>query len=103
MSSRSEIDAEPKSLLTSIIGPDEIHLYRSRDHHANFIECVKSRELTITPVEVAHRSISIGHLGDIAMQLERKLKWDPDNEQFVNDPEANNMLRRLYRAPWYLP
>jgi len=100
---RREINAEPASILTSIIGPDEHHLYRSNDHHANFIDCVRSRELTITPVEVAHRSISIGHLGDIAMQLERKLKWNPDTERFIDDPEADRMLRRPYRSPWYLP
>ena len=101
--SRREITAEPASLLTTVIGPDDIHLYRSGDHYGNFIDCVRSRKLTITPVEIAHRSITIGHLGDIAMQLGRKLKWDPEKEQFVNDPEADRMLSRSYRSPWYLP
>ena len=100
---RREINAEPASLLTSVIGPDEIHLYRSNDHHGNFIDCVRSRELTITPVEIAHRSITIGHLGDIAMQLERKVQWDPDKERFIDDPEADRMLKRSYRSPWHLP
>ncbi|MCE5250838.1 Gfo/Idh/MocA family oxidoreductase [bacterium] len=100
--SRSEFDAEPKSLLTTVIGKDEIHLYKSENHYANFIDCVRSRELTITPIEVAHRSITIGHLGNISMQLGRKVKWNPDTERFVNDPEADRMLSRAMRSPWTL-
>ncbi|MCD6307750.1 MAG: Gfo/Idh/MocA family oxidoreductase [Candidatus Latescibacteria bacterium] len=100
---RQGIDAEPKSLLTSVTAPDGIHLYRSNDHYANFIDCVRSRKETIAPAEVAHRSISVGHLGDIAMQLRRTLKWDPAGERFVNDPEADRYLFRSFRSPWRLP
>ena len=89
-------------MLSSIIGPDEIHLYRSTDHYANFIDSVRSRKLTITPVAIAQRSISIGHLGDIAMQLRRKLRWDTEKERFIDDPEADRMLLRSYRSPWSL-
>ena len=100
--SRKELDAKPRSLLTSIIGRDDIHLYKSNDHWENFIDCVRSRELTATPIEVIHRSVSIAHIGNIAMQLERKLKWDPDRERFINDPEADRMLSRSMRSPWHL-
>ncbi len=99
---RSGIDAEPKSLLTSIIGPNEVQLYKSNDHHQNFLDCVRSRALTITPVEVAHHSIMIGHLGVIAMKLGRKVKWDGARERFVNDAEADRMLSRPMRSPWHL-
>jgi len=99
---RQEIDAEPRSLLTSIIGPDEIHLYKSNSHGGNFIDCVRSRKPTIAPIEILHRSVSIAHLGNIAMQLERKLRWDPERERFINDPEANRMLSRSMRSPWRL-
>ncbi|MFC1608143.1 Gfo/Idh/MocA family protein [Candidatus Latescibacterota bacterium] len=99
---RREANSEPASLLTSVIGKDDIQLYRSNDHYANFIDCVRSRKLTITPVEVAHRSVTIGHLGDIAMTLGRKLAWNPDKERFVNDSEADRMLFRSYRSPWSL-
>ena len=99
---RGEIDAEPKSLLTSIIGRDEIHLYRSDNHGGNFIDCVRSREETIAPIEILHRSVSIAHLGNIAMQLERNVKWDPERERFVNDAEADRMLSRSMRNPWHL-
>jgi len=100
--SRAGLDVHPKSLLTSAIGPNEIHLYKSNDHVGNFIDCLKSRSLTIVPPEVAQRSMSIGELGIIAMKMERKLKWNPEKERFINDPEANRFLWRPMRSPWHL-
>lgn len=101
---RGTHDADPKSILTSEIGPNEIHLYESNNHYRNFIDCVISRKETAAPVEVAHRSITICHLGNIAMRLGREsLKWDPEKEQILGDPEAAKMLSREYRAPWKLP
>jgi predicted dehydrogenase len=101
---RGKLEAEPKSLLDSKIGSDGIHLYTSNDHFRNFIECVISREPTAAPVEVAHRSITICHLGNIAMRLNRDtLRWDPRTEQIIDDHEATQMLSRPYRAPWALP
>jgi len=99
---REGIDASNRALLTSVIGPGEIHLYRSEDHHRNFLDCVRSREATITPAQVAHRSIMIGHLGTIAMKLGRKVKWNPAAEKFVSDPEADRLISRPMRAPWHL-
>ncbi|MHC4755962.1 MAG: Gfo/Idh/MocA family protein [Planctomycetota bacterium] len=86
---RGKIDAEPKSLLDSVIGPNEIHLYESNDHRQNFLDCVKARSKTVAPVDVAHHSIMVGHLGVAAIKLGRKLKWDPKNERFINDDAAN--------------
>lgn len=101
---RGKLDAEPKSLLDSKIGPEGIHLYKSDDHFRNFIDCVISREPTAAPVEVAHRSITICHLGNIAMRLGRdELRRDPRTEQIIGDHEATQMLSRPYRAPWVLP
>lgn len=99
---RGGIDAGPKSLLTSTIAPDEIHLYESKHHKANFIECIKTRAETVAPVEVGHRSCSACILGGIAMELGRKLKWNPDKELFVGDEEANRMISRPMRGPWRL-
>lgn len=99
---RGNWEASNPKLLESEIGPDEIHLYKSEDHFRNFIDCVISREQPVAPVETAHRSITIGHLGNIAMLLDRDLKWDPDNEQIVGDEEANAMLSRPMRDPWNL-
>ncbi len=97
---RGRIDAEPKSLLKTEFGPNDIRLYKSDDHKQNFIDCVKSRKKTVAPVDVAHRSISIGHLGVIAISLERKVYWDPEKERFLNDPGADHMLSRPMRGPW---
>jgi myo-inositol 2-dehydrogenase/D-chiro-inositol 1-dehydrogenase len=99
---RGLIDAQPKSLLSSAIGASEIQLYKSNNHKANWLECIKSRAETIAPVEVAHRSCTVCLLGDIAMRLGRKLKWDPDKEQFIGDEQANRMLGRPMRSPWRL-
>ncbi len=99
---RGGLDAHPKSVLSSVIKPDEIHLYKSVDHIQNFLDCMRTRQQTITPVKIAHHSIMIGHLGDIAMKLGRRLQWDQNNEQFINDPEADRYLSRPMRGPWYL-
>jgi predicted dehydrogenase len=99
---RGFIDAEPKSLLTATIGPDEIRLPRSNNHRRNFIESVKSRQQPICPVDIGVRSDTICHLDDIAIRLGRKLRWDPEKEQFVNYEQANRMLSRPMRSPWHL-
>ncbi|MCP4644584.1 MAG: Gfo/Idh/MocA family oxidoreductase [bacterium] len=95
-------DADPKSLLEERIGPNETQLYRSNNHHGNFLECRKTRAKTITPIEAAHRAITIAHLGNIVMKLGRKAQWDPVRERFVNDPEADRKLTRARRGTWHL-
>ncbi|MDB5353345.1 MAG: Myo-inositol 2-dehydrogenase [Planctomycetota bacterium] len=101
---RGRIETNPATLKDSKIGPDEVHLYKSDDHFRNFIDCVISRGPTAAPVEVAHRSITICHLGNIAMRLGReKLRWDPRTERIIGDDEASAMLSRPYRDPWKLP
>jgi len=99
---RGKLEAEPKSVLDEVIGPDEIHLYHSRDHHGNFLDCVKTRKQTVAPIEVGHRSISVGLLGEIAMLTEQKLKWDPEKEVFLNSDAANRLLSRSMRSPWHI-
>jgi len=78
-------------------------LYRSPGHHRNFLDCVKSRQPTITPVTTAHHSAIPGHLALIALMENRPLKWDPAAEQLLNDPAAAKLLGREYRTPWKLP
>lgn len=92
----------PASLKTTVIGPEEMHLYKSNDHHRNFIDCIRSRGRTAAPAEVGHRSTSVCHLGNIAMRLGRKLHWDPAAERFTDSEEANQMLTRPMRSPWRL-
>ncbi len=96
------LEAGPESLLKESIGPDEIHLGRSPEHHRNFLDSVKTRRQPIAPAEVGHRTASICHLVNIAMLTGSKLKWDPDREQIVNNVDANRMLARPMRSPWHL-
>ncbi len=99
---RGAIQANPASLLDEVIGADETKLYVSNNHKGNFYECIKSRAATVAPVEVAHRSCTVCLLGDIAMRLGRKLKWDPDTERFVGDEQANRIVSKPMRSPWCL-
>lgn len=91
--------SDPK-ILTSVIGPDEIHLYESNSQQGNWLDCIKSRKEPISPVEIGHRACTVCLITHIAMKLGRKLNWDPDKEKFVNDNEANSMLSRPQRAPY---
>jgi len=99
---RREIRAEPANLLTTAVGPDEIHLYESKDHKRDFLDCLKSRTQPVADVEIGHRTATVCHLGNIAMELGRKLQWDPEKERFVDDPAADSMLDRSIRSPWYI-
>jgi predicted dehydrogenase len=80
----------------------KVKLYESRDHFGNFLDCVKSRKPTVTPVEVAHHSAIPGHLGLIAMRTGRTIKWDAKKEVIVGDKDASKLLTREYRGPWKL-
>lgn len=98
----SALSASDPKIITSVIGPDEIHLTESQDHHGNWLEAVRTRRQPIAPVEVAHRSCSACLLHHIAMKTGRKLHWDPRKERFKNDDEANAMLSRPQRWPYGL-
>jgi predicted dehydrogenase len=86
------------------LGDDVIktRLYETPGHHRNFLDCVKSRKPTVTPVETAHRSAVPGHLALIAFLVNRPVKWDPVREEILGDAEAAKLLGREYRAPWKL-
>ena len=97
---RFGFDANPKGVLKDRIRPEELHLYHSPNHIANFVDCVISRKPTITPAEVAHRSASVGHLCVIAMTVGRKIRWNPQTEEILDDPAATALLGRAKREPW---
>ena len=94
--------SDPKFLEVKFTDND-IRLYRSRNHHQNFIECVRSRKETVAPAEIGHRSISVALLGEIAIDVDKKLEWDPKAERFTNSDKANDLLLRPYRSPWKMP
>jgi len=97
---RGGIRAEPASLLKTAIRPADKHLYVSRSHQGNFLDCIRSRRDPVAPVEAGHRATVITLVGDIATRLGKKLTWDWKAERFVNNDAANRMLSRPMRAPW---
>lgn len=99
---RGELEASNKSIFGIEFKEEEIRLYSAESEHRNFIDCVKSRDETFVPVEVGHRTASALHIGNIAMQLRRKLNWDPGKEEFIEDSEANTLRSRESRDPWKL-
>jgi len=104
---RSGLETSPKKLLKEKIGPDEIHLSKPRGdhrqgHRRDFLDCVKTQAQTVSAVGVGHRSAVPAHLGNIAMMLGRKVRWDARAEKIIDDPAAACMLSRPMRAPWHL-
>jgi len=97
---RSGIQAEPKSLLDIEIKPDEPQLYVSKNHHADFIKCVRHRRDPVAPVEAGHVASYLGMLAESAGRVGRELRWDPSTEQFADDADANRLLTRPMRSPW---
>jgi predicted dehydrogenase len=97
---RGDHKISPESMKDTVIGPDETQLYVSDDHYKNFIDCILSGKETVAPAEVGHRSITLAHLGNIAMMLEQDLTWDPEKEQFKDNFAANQLLGRKMREPW---
>jgi predicted dehydrogenase len=92
-----EMDAEPKSLLA---GRQFGKGYPQQGHVRNFLDCVKNRKQPIAPPEGAHRANSTCQVANICLRMGRKLTWNPEKEQFVNDPMADRQLVRACRAPW---
>jgi predicted dehydrogenase len=99
---RGKIVGTPEELVKEPLPATAERLYVSKNHHQNFLDCIKSRKLPICDVEIGHRSATVCHLGNIAARLGRKVEWDAATEQIRNDDEAAQMLSRPYRSPWTL-
>ncbi|MCU0915365.1 MAG: Gfo/Idh/MocA family oxidoreductase [Planctomycetes bacterium] len=99
---RSGINAHPKELLETQWGPSDMRLYESGNHARNLLDCVRTRQDTICPIDVAVQADTLCQISDIAIRLEQKLRWDPAREQFVNNDAANRRLVRAMRSPWRL-
>lgn len=101
---RGVLTSEPESIVKEPLRDDEVHLYKSPGHHRNWIDCIKSREKCIAPVEAGARTVTIIHLGNWAYWSGRRLQWDPKTWRFVGDDEANQkFLDGQRRDPWKLP
>ncbi len=100
---RHSIESKPEEILKEPLTDKDVHLYVSRNHYQNWLDCIKSRKLPICDVAIGHRSASVCHLGNIAIRTGRKITWDPAKEEIMGDAEASKMLSRSYRAPWKMP
>jgi len=72
-------------------------------HVRNFVDCLKTRAKPAGDVEMGHLSIIPSHLANIAFRLGRRVRWDPEKEDILGDPEAQRLVGRAYRSPWALP
>jgi predicted dehydrogenase len=99
---RGHLRTWPDELQRTPTQPGEVHLYNSRDHRADFLDCVRSRQRPVCDVEIGCRSVTVCHLGNLAYWLKRPLRWDPAREELVGDAEASRWLDRPRRAPWRL-
>lgn len=100
---RGKFEVTPEELAKEPLPADGARLYESDDHMADWFRCMKSRKPPAADVEIAHRSATVGHLGNIARWVGRKLRWDPVKEIFPDDPEANAYLDRPRRKGFELP
>lgn len=99
--SRGVLNASDQKLLDDPLPESAEKLYESNDHMGNFLDGMRTRKQPICDAEIGHRSCSICHLANISLRLGgRKLKWDPDQEEFIGDAQANAMVKRAMRGPW---
>lgn len=97
---RGYLKTWPDNLKDQVIGPDQVHLYDSKDHYADWLDAIRKRTEPICDIEIGASSVTVCHLGNIAYKLQRPLKWDPKREVFLGDDEANRLVSRPYRSPW---
>lgn len=99
---RGQLKTTPASLKDVKLGPNDVHLYESRSHYQNWLDCIRTRGQTICPAEIGCRSVTVCHLGNIALWLNRPIRWDPAREEIIGDEYAARWLDRPKRAPYRL-
>ncbi len=96
---REFLRSTPKGLVDQELKSSDKKLYTSDNHHQDWIDAIKKRSKPVADVEIGHRTASVCNIVNIAYELQKPLKWDPKKERF-DDPTANLMVGRAYRAPW---
>jgi len=94
------IETTPANLIKRPLSNSDIHLYRSEDHHQNWLDCIRTRKQPICNAETGYRTATICALSAIAQRVGRSLKWDPTKEEIIGDEEASCYLDRPRRAPY---
>ncbi len=98
---RGPLEASSKEILHTKYEPEKSKMWpRPPGEHRDFLDCVKSRKATTYPAEHGQRLSTVMHIGNIAIELGRKLTWDPGAEAFVNDEGANRLRSRESREDW---
>ncbi|HPN35588.1 MAG TPA: Gfo/Idh/MocA family oxidoreductase [bacterium] len=98
---RDYLKTQPAHLAAVRIGVHEKHSARSSDHAANWLDCMRTRNRPVTDVEIGCRSVIVCHLGNIAVQLNHRLHWDPVAGRFAEE-DANRLIVRAMRSPWVI-
>ncbi len=98
--SRSFLDSDPENIVTATLKEGDVRLYKSENHHLDWINSIKEDKKPICDVEIGHRSSSVCHLANIGYELRRALRWDPEKEEFIGDAEANFKRSKFYRKPY---
>ena len=99
---RGQLTSDPEEIVKTPLADDEVHLPKSPGHHRDWLDCIKSREMPIAEVEKGARTVTVIHLGNLAYQHHKTLRWNPKEWQF-EDPIDNKWLDRERRDPWQLP
>ena len=108
---RGHLKSWPDEIIQEPLGRGEVHLRRPastdvgnpwRRNELDFFASVKSRQRPLCDVEIGHRTVTMCHLGNIALWLNRSIKWDPKTERIIGDEAASRWLERPMRAPWHL-
>lgn len=94
------LQASDPKILTSVIGPNEVKLYKAPEQHRNWLDGIRTGAAVSAPAEIAHRACSTCLVHHIAMKTGRRLRWDPKAERFLGDDAANAMLSRPQRAKY---
>jgi predicted dehydrogenase len=102
---RDRLTSIPAKILEEPLKDEDVHLPEAKDHHANWLGCIRAggRKKPICDVEVGARSITVCHLVNLAYWHGRALKWDPQTWRFVGDDEANTWLDYQRREGFELP
>jgi predicted dehydrogenase len=97
---RGYLKTWPESLLSVKLSPQDVHLYESPGHHADWINCIRNRRRPICDVAIGFSTITVCHLGNIAWWLGQAFKWDPAAEKILDNPIAARWLDRPKREPY---
>jgi hypothetical protein len=99
---RGYLETDPPEIVNTPLCPNDVRLYVSENHHDDWLNCIRTRLDPICDVEIGARTITVCHLGNAAYKLNRPLRWDPVNERYVDDADANRTLSKAMRSPWTL-